>query len=154
MSIYNNVINVLFSNNLSPASILLELIQYSGNETSLEIKRVLDDKLDHHRQIKGIFVPSSASFLVAEYLESKSYHQIHLVGFDAHESNLEFLKKGTIDFLIDQDPFEQGFIGIKVLFDYLLFKKIPEKIYNSPINIVTRENASFFKKPMDSELIA
>ena len=118
-----------------------------------EINKVMSKVLSNNRKLKGVFVPSSASFLVARFLELNKQANIHVVGFDAHPNNLDCLKKGSIDFLIDQDPYEQGFLGIKVLFDYLLFKKLPNKIYNSPINIVTQENAHFFKKTISSELI-
>ena len=118
-----------------------------------EINKVLSQFLSNNRKLKGVFVPSSASFLVARFLESSKQPNIHVVGFDAHPNNLDCLKNGSIDFLIDQDPYEQGFLGIKVLFDYLLFKKLPNKIYNSPINIVTQENAQFFKKTISSEVI-
>lgn len=112
-----------------------------------EIKRVLGNELAKNNLIKGIFVPSSSSSSVAEYIESIQIKDMHLVGFDAHVGNLKHLESGTIDFLIDQDPFDQGYLGVKVLFEYLLFKKQPMINYSSPINIVTKENARFFRKP-------
>ena len=112
-----------------------------------EIKKVLASALLKNNLIKGIFIPSSASSMVADYLESNEIKDMHFVGFDAHISNLKYLESGTIDFLIDQDPFDQGYLGIKVLFEHLLFKKKPMKTYSSPINIVTKENSQFFKKP-------
>ncbi|GJM30117.1 MAG: LacI family transcriptional regulator [Cyclobacteriaceae bacterium] len=109
--------------------------------------KVLLGELEQNKSIQGIFVPSSMAFHVAEFLEEHNLEEIRLVGFDAHVNNLKYLKTGTIDFLIDQDPMEQGYMGVKLMFEFLLFKKRPRKIYNSAINIVTKENSEFFRSP-------
>ncbi|MEE9364440.1 MAG: substrate-binding domain-containing protein [Cellulophaga sp.] len=96
-----------------------------------------------NNQIKGIFVPSSYVYKVAEILQKTNLNSVKLLGYDVHSENTKYLKKETIDFLIDQEPFEQGYTGIKILFEYLLFQEIPKKIYNSPINIITAENLDF-----------
>jgi LacI family transcriptional regulator len=119
-----------------------------------EIKKVLTLELRKNNHIKGIFIPSTAAFAVAQFLERENLTNMHLVGYDGHENNLKYLKTGTIDFLIDQDPFEQGYLAVKVLFNYLLFNKKPKSKYSSPINILTKENIGFFRKPNESELIA
>ena len=123
--------------------------QFSGEET----KKVLDRELKG-MPIKGIFVPTSMSFHIARYLKGNRLSSVHLVGFDAHANNLKYLKTGIIDFLIDQDPLEQGYMGVKVMFEYLLFKKTPKKIYHSAINIVTKENSEFFRNPKAAEIVA
>lgn len=110
-----------------------------------EVRKVLTNELIKDNLIKGLFIPSSASFIVAKFLDSVDLSNIHTVGFDAHQYNLEYLKKGTIDFVIDQNPFEQGYMGVKILFEYLLLKKSPEPKYNSPMIIVTKENLEYFK---------
>ena len=119
-----------------------------------EIKKVLTFEFRKNNHIKGIFVPSTAAYAVAQFLEQENLTHMRLVGFDGHENNLKYLKTGTIDFLIDQDPFEQGYLAVKVLFNYLLFNKKPKSKYSSPINILTKENIGFFRKPNEAELIA
>lgn len=88
----------------------------------------------------GIFVPSSSSFLIAEYLKNSQLNNIRLVGYDTNKKNIEFLKNDTIDFLICQNPYNQGYKGIKLLSDYLVMNKTPKPIYPSPMTIVTKEN--------------
>jgi LacI family transcriptional regulator len=122
--------------------------QFNWEETNKVLARELKGS-----QIKGIFVPTSMSFHVARYLENNHLSSVHLVGFDAHANNLKYLRSGTIDFLIDQDPLEQGYMGVKVMFEYLLFKKRPNKIYPSAINIVTQENSEFFRNPKAAEIV-
>lgn len=95
--------------------------------------------------INGVFVPSSYTFKMAQFLEKNDLKTIFLLGYDASTKNSKYLKNGTIDFLIDQEPFEQGYKGMKALFDYLFFDVMPNSIYNSPINIITKENIEFMK---------
>ncbi|QCW99490.1 substrate-binding domain-containing protein [Aggregatimonas sangjinii] len=110
-----------------------------------EVGAILSNGLMKDDCIKGFFVPSSASYILAKFLDSMDMTDIHIVGFDAHQYNLDYLRKGSIDFLIDQNPFEQGYVGVKILFEYLLLKKLPKLKYSSPMIIVTKENIDHFK---------
>ena len=114
-------------------------------ENIIDVQKVLADQLDYDDLIKGVFAPSSSSCMIAEAIENIGREDIHLVGFDSH-NNLGCLENESIDFLIDQNPFGQGYVGLKILFEYLLFNKVPQKKYYSLINIVTKENAEYFKK--------
>lgn len=89
---------------------------------------------------RGIFVPSSNTYLISKYLEAAGHSRTKLIGYDTNQENLQYLKKDIIDFLICQNPYLQGFNGIKLLSDYLVMNKAPEAKYHSPITIVTKEN--------------
>ncbi|MFH6985111.1 LacI family DNA-binding transcriptional regulator [Marinoscillum luteum] len=102
---------------------------------------------DHIREailnpdLLGIFVTTSkGTYIVAQILEKYSLEHIRLVGYDLLEENLRYLKKGTIDFLINQNPKRMAKIGVNHLVNHLLFQKtLPEKeIF--PIEIITRQN--------------
>ncbi|TYA84399.1 substrate-binding domain-containing protein [Seonamhaeicola marinus] len=103
------------------------------------IKSSLDKEFEK-TNIAGIFVPSSSTYLISKYLESSNIKNIRLIGYDTNQENLQYLKKDIIDFLICQNPYLQGFNGIKLLSDYLVMNKMPEGKYHSAITIVTREN--------------
>jgi LacI family transcriptional regulator len=45
-----------------------------------------------------------------------------------------------IDFLINQNPVEQGYLGITCLFNHLLLKTTVEKVQYLPLDIVVTEN--------------
>ncbi len=133
----------------------LNFIDLYFDESSPE--QIMNSLMPYFKQkdtFQGIYVPSSMSFHIARFLEKQNLGEsMRMVGFDAHQNNLKYLRTGTIDFLIDQDPMEQGYMGIKLMFEYLLFKKKPRKIYNSAINIVTRENSKFFRSPKGVDTI-
>ncbi|WP_446050481.1 substrate-binding domain-containing protein [Zobellia laminariae] len=108
------------------------------------IEKALSRELESDEHISGIFVPSSAIFMIASFLESRGLNTIRTIGYDTHIDNLEYIRKGSIDFAIDQNPFEQGYMGLKILTEYLLLNKTPKPKYNSAINIVTKENVDYF----------
>lgn len=124
---------------------------YAESFDEQDITTVVLNELSKDKLIKGILVPCSSAFAVARFLEKQDLKGIHLVGFDSHINNLECLDREAIDFLIDQNPYEQGYKGLKILFEFLLFNKIPDKIYNSPIHIITKENADYFRKTIEEQ---
>ncbi len=95
-------------------------------------------------EFDGIFVPSSNTYLISKYLEATNKQGVRLIGYDTNLKNLQYLKKDSIDFLISQNPYLQGFNGIKLLSDYLIMNKTPEAKYHSPITIVTKENMNAY----------
>ena len=107
------------------------------------INKTLDEQFKINNKIKGLFVPSSYANLIANYLETYHLQNIKMVGYDTNDKNNHFLKNETIDFLISQKPYIQGYKGIKLLSDFLLLNKKPEPIYYSPIEIITKENIDF-----------
>jgi LacI family transcriptional regulator len=91
-----------------------------------------------------LFVSSSKTYKIARFLETENLSGINLVGYDLLEENVRYLKSGTIKFLIGQRPEEQAYKGIRKLYEYLVFSKIPDKTEYLPIDIVTSENVEFF----------
>jgi LacI family transcriptional regulator len=64
------------------------------------------------------------------------------VGYDLLKKNIEFLEDGTVDFLINQKPEEQGYRGISHLYKKLVLKEEVEEIYYMPLEIIIKENYS------------
>jgi LacI family transcriptional regulator len=54
--------------------------------------------------------------------------------------NLEFLNDGTIDFLINQKPEEQGFLAINYLYKKLVLKEELSDINYTSVEIIIKEN--------------
>lgn len=94
----------------------------------------------------GIFVANSMVYKIANYLNNKgeSFKNIPLIGYDLLPNSLELVADGTIDFIITQQPTEQGYLGIKTLYDNLILKKQIEPQIIIPMNIITKENISTF----------
>lgn len=92
-------------------------------------------------QLKGIFVSTSkASSITASFLNKKNKQDLVLVGYDMLEENLNHLRSGSIDFLINQNPKRQAFLGINYLADHLVFRKTAPSTDLLPLEVITREN--------------
>lgn len=111
----------------------------------LSVAKKLSRAFIDHSDIGLIFVTNSRVFSVARYLEERKREDVFLMGFDFLKENVEYLKKGTIDFLICHKPEEQGYRGIMSLYHHLALSLASEKIYFMPIDIITKENQEFYR---------
>lgn len=104
----------------------------------------LDEIIKNNSNLKCIFVTTSKAYEIANYLEQKHIKHIKIIGYDLLKRNLHYLNKDAISFLINQNPEGQGFWGITLLTDFLVFKKeVPILKYLS-LDIVTKENLNYY----------
>ncbi len=106
-----------------------------------QLNRLLDDE---QAQLRGIFVSTSKAYEIAPYLQANRREDIRLVGYDLLEKNIHFLNENVIDFLINQNPKEQGYWGIFALADRLVFKKKVLPLKYLPLDIITKENLQYY----------
>jgi len=104
----------------------------------------LDSLFDSYRNIQAIFVSTSKAFEVAAYLEGVGLSEILLIGFDLLPENIKYLKTGAIDFIINQNAFKQGYKAVECFVDYLILKKEVKEIIYLPLDVITKENVSYF----------
>jgi LacI family transcriptional regulator len=91
--------------------------------------------------IGGVLITTSkGTSLIASLLSSYKRKDIRIIGYDLLEQNLIHLKLGAIQFLINQNPKRQTFLGVSHLANYLLFKKTPSVLDLFPLEIITKEN--------------
>jgi len=91
--------------------------------------------------LKGIMVTTSkGASIVSRLLEKHGKNGIRLVAYDLLEQNIYYLKKGIIDFLINQNSKRQAFTGINQLAGHLVFKKEVLSNYYFPLEIITKSN--------------
>jgi len=107
----------------------------------------LDEIRKQYPDLGAVYVTNSKAFEVAAYLEKNALNDIKLVGYDLIGPNQQYLNKGIIDFLINQNPLGQGYWGIHQLANYLIFKKEIPAIKFLPLDIITRENLDYYLDP-------
>jgi len=67
--------------------------------------------------------------------------EMKVVCHDFVQSTIDLLKERVIDFTIGQDPFRQGYLPVRILYDYLISGKTPEdEFIKTNIDIRTEEN--------------
>ena len=124
----------------------IDIVKIDIRQTDyLSIKKSLLTAFKDNPDIDAVFVTNSRVMAVARYLEETGNTNILLVGYDFLEKNIEFLKKDVIDFLICQKPQEQAYKGLMSLHRKLVLSMNVEKTQFMPIDIITRENADFYK---------
>ncbi|MFA6086713.1 LacI family DNA-binding transcriptional regulator [Mucilaginibacter sp.] len=104
----------------------------------------LDEIIDSHPDLKSIFVTTSKAHQIANHLEQRHVTHIKIIGYDLLQKNLHYLNKGAISFLINQNPKGQGFWGINILTDFLVFRKEVPILKYLPLDIVTKENLNYY----------
>jgi LacI family transcriptional regulator len=92
--------------------------------------------------IDSVYVPNSRAHIVAKFLEENTIEGIRIVGYDLLQENIEYLNRGAIDFLINQRPEEQGYLGINYLYKKTILKEPVENTHYIPLEIILKENYS------------
>lgn len=108
-----------------------------------ETKDIINKYLEKHPEIKGIFVPSSRIYMVANCLNKVLLKKIELIGFDNTPQNIDCLVNDSVSFLISQKPFDQGYESIRILSQYLLKNETPNNKRYLPIEILVKENVDY-----------
>ena len=113
-----------------------DIVSLSINDPGLETK--ITEKLKALTESDGIFIPNSRAHIVARLLPEGL--KVRFLAFDLVEKNLEYLRAGVIDFLINQKPYEQGYRAVELLYRYLATFQQPEEVINISAEVITVEN--------------
>ncbi|SNZ00048.1 LacI family DNA-binding transcriptional regulator [Flagellimonas pacifica] len=121
----------------------IEIVDFWDTE---KVKAIIFNLLKEEPKIKGIFVPNSRSYTIADHVSGFRAKIPFLIGFDTTEPNLHALMDEKITFLISQKPFQQGYRAISSLSKLLLYNEIPQTEILSSIEIVTKENIPVYQE--------
>lgn len=104
----------------------------------------LDDFFSTHRGRYLGVVFSSRIYQVGRYLAERRQPMVSLAGYDLLPANVDLLRSGVVSFLIGQRPRLQGYCGVKVLADRVVFKKEVPPLHHMPIDILIRDNIDYY----------
>lgn len=125
-----------------PSCNILELDLHA--ERNDEDALMLDAFFQQHPTVRNGITFNSKVYIVGEYLLNRNKSDFNLIGYDLLERNVACLKQGSVYFLIAQQPELQGYNGIKVLCDHLIFKKEVNCINYMPIDLLTVETIDYY----------
>jgi len=121
-----------------------EIVDYNLNPHKESFKGQMMQILEND-SLKGIFVSTSKGTAVAaSFVETHGKNDIRVIGYDILQDNLKFLRSGTIDFLINQNPKRQALLGISHLVNHLMFKKTAPVLDLFPLEIITQQNVDSY----------
>lgn len=104
--------------------------------------RLTREKLKECPQLTGIFVSGAGLSGAAHAVDDTGCSgKVKVVGYDVIESNVAYMQRGTVQFLIDQDPYQQGYKPIQLLVDAIFQDRpVETAYYDTGIQIKNRYN--------------
>lgn len=110
----------------------------------LAFMRQLDHVVEGNPDLRCIYVTTSKGYEIAAYLEQRNIESIKVIGYDLVPKNIYYINQGLISFVINQHPRGQGYRSVHQLSDHLVFKKKVPLIKYLPLDIITKENLSYY----------
>ena len=123
-----------------------ELSNYKFSEITIKDSEYNKLTKEMFNGVNSVFVPNSRVYIVAQFIKENNLKDIRVVGYDLLKNNLEYLNEAKIDFLINQKPEDQGYLGISHLYKKLVLKEDIEITNYIPLEIIVKENAGTFIK--------
>jgi LacI family transcriptional regulator len=118
-----------------------KLPKYNFTEISIKDTTKKDLKIEMFKEIDAVFVLNSRVHIVAQFIKENKLENIRVIGYDLLQPNVDLLNEGYIDFLINQKPAKQGYLGIKKLYKTLALKQELDVHLNYvKLDIVVKEN--------------
>ncbi|NRA50873.1 MAG: substrate-binding domain-containing protein [Phaeodactylibacter sp.] len=122
----------------------IEKVVFEEFDDQVALRKFFINLLQNQPRIKGLFVTNSRAYRILDALGTDALHDIRIVGFDLLHENIAYLKQGAIQFLINQNPVEQGYLSLTSVVQKLIFEKEVASIQHLPLDIVVAENARYY----------
>ncbi|WP_291100536.1 MULTISPECIES: LacI family DNA-binding transcriptional regulator [unclassified Flavobacterium] len=141
-NINDNVMNRIkgfktyFAENNKP-KIKVEVMDISIDDPSLIDK--IKERINTLDENDGIFIPNSKGHFISQFVDKEKIKRV--VGFDLIRDNINSLKIGKIDFLINQKPYDQAYQGLEILYRYLGTNQKPLDVVLINEEVITSESS-------------
>ena len=132
-----------FFNQMSISNPNLQIIElYESKEYPEKTWDTLLDFLKSLPDVKGIYANNArmTKLLGMHILHSPYKDRLKMVGSEIFQESIEYMKKDVFCALIDQKPYDQGYKGIDLAFQYLVKKKNVSQINYVTNNLYLRNN--------------
>jgi LacI family transcriptional regulator len=116
----------------------------------VKLRKFWNDVKDAHPGMKAIFFTNSRAYRILNIMDDNEYKKYHIVGFDLIDPNIRLIKEGKIDFIINQNPVQQGYMGIMNFVNNFILKKSIRQIQYLPLDIVVKENVDFYIENLEN----
>ncbi|MEW5900981.1 MAG: substrate-binding domain-containing protein [Acidobacteriota bacterium] len=124
----------------APEIALLVEDQYAGTTTE-SAYQLAENLLSRFPEVDGIFCPNESSTFgtLRALQETRLAGKIVFIGFDSSPKLVLALEKGQIQGLVLQNPVKMGYLGVKLMTQYLRGQPI-EKVIDTGVYLVTKDN--------------
>lgn len=115
-------------------------IMENQDDDNLAYERVAA-ALENYPDLDVLYLTAAGVAGACRALEDKAgSRSIKVICFDQTRSTQPFLRSGLITATIGQEPFQQGYLPVKILFDYLLDGTKPQPLVLTRNEIIIREH--------------
>ena len=128
---------------LGRSEVLLNTVSIDENQDKDELSyAIVKEYCNKYPELKGIYITGGGVTGLAKALtEVGLARKIKVISHDLVEPVITQMKEGVITFSIGQNPYIQGSLPIKLLFNYIFKNEKPEQeIYNTGVDIKTYES--------------
>ena len=132
-----------FINQMSISNPDIQIVElYESKEYPDKIWETLFDLLKSLPDVKGIYANNArmTKLLGKHILHSPYKDKLKIVGSEIFQESIEYMKKEVFCALIDQKPYEQGYKGIDLAYQYLVKKNNVSQINYVTSNLYLRNN--------------
>ena len=121
----------------------VDVIDTGGNDPT-SVRTAVAGKLKSNPQIDGILTlgPLSALPTLRVLKEQNKLGTVKLASFDLAKDTLQATRDGDMLFLIDQQPFLQGYLPVAMLVQHAKYAVIPAGVVMTGPGFVTQDNAA------------
>lgn len=122
---------------LTPMGVKVVKLDTTNNERT--IKKVFEKFYQTHKDLTAVFcLGPSVLHPIGQFIESKK-HPLYIGSFDLSHRTLNYIRSGFVGFTIDQQPYLQGFMSIKMLVLANQHKLVPSNL-DTGLGVVNRHN--------------
>lgn len=138
---------------LGAAGIEIVAEQWGYDEVG-SLKPVMENMLQEHSEIKGVFATDDIMALQAlEILEQKGLH-IPVIGADGIIKLIEYIEEETLTSTVAQNPYDMGYISVENAVKAMKGEQVQQQI-DSGVDIITKDNAKekldFLEKALEEK---
>jgi LacI family transcriptional regulator len=114
-------------------------------------RELIGDFFSRNPRVRGAIVLNSRGHIIADYLREQGIEGVKLICIDLTESNIRALRGDEVEFLVGQRPEQQGFLAVKALIQYLVYRRNMKVENYLPLDIIMKENLDFYSEFSDTE---
>ena len=114
--------------------------EYENNDAADQAYSLTTDILNANPDVQAIYVTAGGPAGAAQALVDAGRDDVMLICHDVLDSVADYIKDGTIDICIDQDPFNQGYQPIVDAYNYLVAGITPEENNTYDAIVATPDN--------------
>lgn len=110
-----------------------------------DITALLDSFFAAHPEVKMGVTFNSQVGIFGDYIAARGIKDFCLLGYDVLERNVKCLREGSVQFLIAQKPFMQGYAAVEAFSQHFVLHKDPEPLNYVSIDLLTAHNIDYYQ---------